>query len=216
MLLVKTYKVGGLATNCYLLQDSDTKKMAIIDPGGISKDLDKEILNLGADNFLYIILTHGHFDHIRKVKRYKDLTNAKVVMSEKEIDFISDSSLNLSSDFKSRDIETFSVDHSLSDEEELDLGNTKIKIIYTPGHTKGGACYIADDCLFTGDTLMKNDIGRTDLKSGNMKDMMNSLKKINTLHENYIIYPGHGDISNLAFEKENNPYLRKVLDDIIY
>lgn len=216
MLVVKSYKVGPLATNCYLIKDSDTKKMAIIDPGGISAGLDKAIQDFGSNNFDYIILTHGHFDHIRKVKRYKDLTNAKVVMSKKEQDFISDKSLSLCRDFGPKALEQFFVDLSLDDLDIINLGKTRIKMIHTPGHTKGGACYIADNYLFTGDTLMKNTVGRTDLKSGNIKEMADSLKKIGELKENYIVYPGHGDISSLKYEKENNPYLRKALDGSLY
>lgn len=216
MLLVTTYKVGALATNCYLIQDNDTKKMVIIDPGGISASLDEKIRDLGSENFAYIILTHGHFDHVRKVKRYKDLTNAKVVMNKKEVDFVLDKSLNLSCDFGTRAFGQFSVDLSLDDGDIINLGKTQIKMIHTPGHTKGGACYIVDNHLFTGDTLMKNTMGRTDLKSGNIKEMSDSLKRLAALKENYIVYPGHGEVSSLDCEKKNNPYLRKALNDSIY
>ncbi|MDQ5984059.1 MAG: Hydroxyacylglutathione hydrolase GloC [Eubacteriales bacterium SKADARSKE-1] len=213
MSLVKTYRVGALSTNCYVIQDSATKKMAIIDPGGISAALDKTIKDLGSENFEYIILTHGHFDHIRKVKRYKDLTNAKVVINKNELDFIFDKSLNLCHDFGPKALEPFTADLVLNDGDIINLGKTRIKMLHTPGHTKGGACYICDKYLFTGDTLMKNTMGRTDLKSANIKEMANSLKRIGELKENYIIYPGHGDMSSLECEKKNNPYLRKALND---
>ena len=80
-------------------------------------------------------------------------------------------------------------------------------MIKTPGHTKGSACFIVGDCIFSGDTLMKDCIGRCDLPTGNQEDMINSLRKISKLKKNYKIYPGHGAKTNLEYEKENNPYL---------
>ena len=87
------------------------------------------------------------------------------------------------------------------------LGKTAIKYISTPGHTQGSGCFIDDNCIFTGDTLMKLSMGRTDLPTGDDDDMLKSLKRLYNLNENYTVYPGHGDSSTLEYEKKYNPYL---------
>lgn len=205
MLTVQKFNVGPLDTNCYLITDENTLKSAIIDPGGISGELDAQINVIGKENVEYILMTHGHFDHIRKALRYQKLTSAKLVIGSAEAGFIKDSSLNLCR----IPMEPFDVDILLIDGDIISLGETKIKVIHTPGHTVGGVCFVTDDCLFTGDTLMKKTIGRCDLKTGNFEQMKKSLSKIADLTKNYKIYPGHGDFSTLIAEKENNLYLKR-------
>lgn len=209
MLTVKRYKVGALNTNCYLVIDEETQKAAIIDPGGLSSQLDKEISSK-ALSVEYILLTHGHFDHIRKVVRYKNKTNAKVIMSMKERDFPMEPDLNLSGKFAHTKVDPFDADILFSDGDKIALGNSIITMISTPGHTRGGSCFIIGDCIFTGDTLMKQSVGRTDFATGNPQDMLESLSKIISLSKNYTIYPGHGDGTTLNFEKNNNIYLMRL------
>ncbi len=203
-LKIEIFKVGPLATNCYVLTDKKTNKMAIIDPGGISSKLDEKLTQGGKCE--YIILTHGHFDHIRKVNRYQNLTGAKVVANEDEINLIKDSGLNLSKDFCSRPIEEFKVDLALKNNDSIYLGDIEIKMLSTPGHTAGSACFMTSGLIFSGDTIMKSSIGRTDFKTGNSKDMIESVKKLAMLKDQYIIYPGHGEVTDLFSEKKNNPY----------
>ena len=150
-------------------------------------------------------MTHGHFDHIRKAPRYQKLTEAKLAIGAKEADFTKDRHLNLCR----IPLAPFDVDILVNDEDIITLGETKIKVIATPGHTVGGVCFIADDNLFSGDTIMKGTVGRCDLKTGNFEQMKNSILKITALTENYKIYPGHGDTSTLNEEKENNFYLKR-------
>ncbi len=201
--------LDNFTTNCYIIEDSDTNKKAIVDPGGIAAELDKKINDSGPDDFEYIILTHGHFDHIRKVQRYKKFTGAKVIMNALETDFIYEPCLNLSCDFHPNAIEPFEVDVPLLDGQTFNLGKTQIKMLSTPGHTKGSSCFIADRLIFSGDTLMQGTIGRTDLKTGNIKDMFNSIKKIAGLSGDYTLYPGHGEITSLNSEREANSYMKK-------
>lgn len=202
MLIVEKFKVGPLDTNCYLITDKNTKKSAIIDPGGISSELDAKINELGTENIEYILMTHGHFDHIRKAKRYQELTGAKLVIGTKEAEFTKDRSLNLCR----VSLPPFEVDVLVNDGDSLALGETKIKVIETPGHTIGGVCFISDNCLFSGDTIMKGTIGRYDLNTGNFEQIKNSISKILALPDDYKIYPGHGDSTSLAAEKINNLY----------
>ncbi len=214
MLTVKQYKVGALYTNCYLITDKESQKSAIIDPGGISSNLDKEV-ELNNLSVEYIFLTHGHFDHIRKVARYKNKTNAKVLINNKEKYFPQEPNLNLSCKFEHIAIEPFNIDILLDDGETIKLGNSTIKVLHTPGHTVGSSCFLTDNCIFTGDTLMKQCIGRTDFATGSSKDMIKSLAKLLSLKKNFTIYPGHGDTTTLDFEKSNNLYLSRIKQDQI-
>lgn len=197
MLVVESFKVGPLETNCYLIVDKKTQRAAIIDPGGISVELDKKIHSLGEKNVDYILMTHGHFDHIRKATRYKKLTGAKLMIGVNEAEFTKNRRLNLCR----IPIEPFEADVLLNNGNIISLGETKIKVINTPGHTVGGVCFIAEDFLFSGDTIMRGTIGRYDLETGNFNQMRESIKKILDLSKNYIIYPGHGEPTTLQEEK---------------
>ena len=204
MLIVENFKVGPLETNCYLIIDKKTQKAAIIDPGGISAELDKKISSLGEENVDYILMTHGHFDHIRKAIRYKKLTGAKLMIGVNEAEFTKDRRLNLCR----IPMPPFEADVLLNENDIIDLGESKIKVINTPGHTVGGVCFIAEDFLFSGDTIMRGSIGRYDLETGNFNQMRESIKKILALSKNYIIYPGHGGHTTL--QEEKNLYLKNI------
>ncbi len=214
MIEVQTYIVGHLRTNCYIIKDKDTGKMAIIDPGYRSK-LIEEVIENNKENIEYILLTHGHFDHIFEVKKYSAMSGAKIVMGAKESDFPNDCELNLSKDFRKKP-EVFSSDILLEDGQTIKLGNTEIKAIHTPGHTRGSMCYIIDNNIFSGDTLMKDTIGNTGFVTGSMDDMKKSLKKFLDLKEDYFIYSGHGDKTTLNYEKSNNMYLGSSSYDNLY
>lgn len=186
MLSVERYLVGALGTNCYLIKDIDTNIYAIVDPGGISKELSEKLKNIHVE---YILLTHGHFDHIRKVDYYKNLTNAKVIICENEKDFLEDRTLNLSR----IPLPKIKADKLVNDNDIIELGKTKLTVLSTPGHTKGSCCFLCDDCVFSGDTLMNGCIGRTDLATGNPSAMKTSLMKLFSILSNHKVYPGHGD-----------------------
>lgn len=207
MLIVEKFKVGPLETNCYFMTDIDTQKAAIIDPGGISSELDEKIKSVGKENIDFILMTHGHFDHIRKAPRYKKLTDAKLMIGVNESDFTKDRKLNLCR----IPMPPFDADVLLNDGDVIMLGNTKIKVINTPGHTIGGVCFVTDDCIFSGDTIMKGTIGRCDLNTGDLNQMMSSVAKIASLKGDFKIYPGHGEMTTLEEEKKNNVYFRKVI-----
>lgn len=204
ILKIQRFPVGILRTNSYLI--SYNSKGIIVDPGGINDKLDESIKKLNGID--YIILTHGHFDHILEVERYQELTGAKVVIGYDEKDFPMDNSLNLCSEFYKKGINNFSADILVKDDDVLNFNDKEIKIISTPGHTIGSVCYCMDNIMFSGDTLFKGKIGRTDLVTGNRENMLNSLRKLYRLNRDYLVYPGHGLTTSLYREKLLNTGLK--------
>lgn len=205
ILKIQRFPVGILRTNSYLISYND--RGIIVDPGGISDKLDENIKKLNGID--YIILTHGHFDHILEVKRYQNLTGAKIVIGKDEKDFPMDNSLNLCSEFYKKGINNFSADILLKDGDTLNFNDKEIKVIFTPGHTIGSVCYCLDNNMFSGDTLFRGKVGRTDLATGNENDMLNSLKKLYDLETDYSVYPGHGLTTSLYREKSLNTGLKQ-------
>ena len=204
ILKIQRFPVGILRTNSYLI--SYNNKGIIVDPGGRNDKLDESIKKLNGID--YIILTHGHFDHILEVKRYQELTGAKVVIGYDEKDFPMDNSLNLCSEFYKKGINNFSADILVKDDDVLNFNDKEIKIISTPGHTIGSVCYCMDNIIFSGDTLFKGKVGRTDLVTGNRDNMLNSLRKLYRLNRDYLVYPGHGLTTSLYREKLLNTGLK--------
>lgn len=205
ILKIQRFPIGILRTNSYLISYND--KGIIVDPGGISDKLDESIKKLSGIE--YIILTHGHFDHILEVKRYQKLTGAKIVIGKDEKDFPMNNSLNLCLEFYKKGIENFSADILLEDGDSLNFNGKEIKVIATPGHTVGSLCYCLDGNMFSGDTLFRGEVGRTDLATGSQESILNSLKKLYKLKTDYVIYPGHGLTTSLKKERLANTGLKQ-------
>ena len=203
MIKINSYTVGVVQTNCYLVVDTETNTGLIIDPGGKSSKLEEDLQNL--DSVEYILLTHGHFDHTLKTAEYQALTNAKIVMGANEKEFAHNQDLNL----YRKGIDVFTPDILANDGDFLKFGSTQIKIISTPGHTKGSVCYIINSNIFSGDTLFNRGVGRTDFITGDNIALKASLKKLYSLEEDYTVYPGHGYLTTLFSEKNNNTGLAK-------
>lgn len=212
---VQRFLVGPLHTNCYLVQSEDTKEALLVDPGMACDELDEAIQELGLENIKYILLTHGHFDHIGGAAYYQKMAHGKIVMFYTETRLATDGELNLGKTFFSP-VEPFQPDIAVRESDELPWGGEKITVLHTPGHTSGGCVYCLGNILFTGDTLMRFSIGRTDFVTGNSSEMKNSLEKLAALDGEYLVYPGHGGPTTLQKERENNPYLGKISYDDIY
>jgi glyoxylase-like metal-dependent hydrolase (beta-lactamase superfamily II) len=213
MIDLKAYNVSIMATNCYLLIDKDTKALALVDPGEYTSEVLNAIMENGGDLRL-ILLTHGHYDHIGGVSKFLEkFPNAKVYIGKNDAICLTNDDYNLSVKAFQRRFKHFTAD-LLSEGDILELGNSKIKFIETPGHTIGSGCFIFDDKIITGDTLFYQSCGRTDFINSSSAQMIKSLKKLSEIQGEYKVYPGHGDFSSLSFEKSNNPYMNYNYEDI--
>lgn len=204
MLDVKCNVFGSLQNNCYLITDRATGKSALVDCTEDSEKMRKFIS--GAD-LEYILLTHGHFDHIGGVSAVSAATGAKVVISREDEPMLASSKASLAA-FTGAVHTNAHADITVSDGDKIQLGESTISVISTPGHTPGGVCYLCDDKIFSGDTLFFCSCGRTDFPGGSLDQMVVSLNKLASLNGNYKVYPGHDRETSLDFERANNPYMK--------
>lgn len=184
--------VGELLANCYLLVSQN--ELLIIDPGGDEEKILKEIKKTKA-KVKYIVATHCHPDHTLAIEKTKQETRAKVLIHQAEMGFI---------DFKA--------DGFLNEGDEIKIGKTGLEVLHTPGHTKGSICLLGlqppgkrtSNFIFTGDTLFKEGIGRTDLPGGSQRDLGRSLKRLwETLKPGMMVYPGHEE--PFEYSRETKP-----------
>lgn len=208
MIEYKIFNVTQLATNCVYLKDTATGCNAVVDPGDKSDELIAQIKADGG-KLDYVLLTHGHYDHISFAKQLADMFSAKIITGKENERFLTDSMLNLTA-FHNMTIEPFKADVLLYDGDTFMIGETKVKYITTPGHTRGCGCFIMDKLLICGDTLFCESYGRTDLPTGNDNDMVNTFKKLKQLEGDYTVIPGHGPTSTLNHEKKYNPLMSRV------
>ncbi len=210
MISVKTHLAimeDGFTTNTYIVTDRETGETAVVDP---SLSEEKLIEKLKDENVKYILLTHGHFDHIGGVNLVKEKTGAKVVIHKEDEEMLCDGDKNEFKRSYGYDMPPIYADILVEDGSEIMLGNSRITVLHTPGHTKGGVCYVLHDdhILFSGDTLFRLTAGRTDLYGGDARTELLSLLKIGDLEGDYTVYPGHDDATTLDFERKYNRYMR--------
>lgn len=207
-MIVKTLKLNskleGLITNCYILVDETTKKALVIDPANEAEKIAEELEKLNA-TLEYIVLTHCHVDHICGVNELIQAKGGKTAIGKIESSKINNERISLTF-LGNVSYPEIKIEKELDDKEELILGETKLQILHTPGHTGGSISVYSekDNIVFTGDTLFNNTYGRTDLPTGSEIDIINSIKnKLFVLPENTIVYPGHGTETNIKNEKNN-------------
>lgn len=193
-----TVKVGILQTNCYILKQDG--KAVVIDPGA---KIQRIVDALGDSQLLSVLLTHGHFDHIGALNDLLAVVSVPVYLNPEDEPLLKDPQLNYS--FPKR----FTVDAPTKPYPvNLELGSFKFEVIDSPGHTAGSVMLRIGDHLFSGDTLFKLSVGRTDLKTGNPTAMKQTLRHIKSLHGPLTIWPGHEESTTLDDELKQNPYLR--------
>ncbi|MBO6087774.1 MBL fold metallo-hydrolase [bacterium] len=200
-MIIKTYTAGFLENNMYLVLDEKSKKGILIDA---TECLSEIIEDAKGYDIEYILLTHGHFDHILGLNDFKKALNSKAVINQNDL-VISDNVNEFTRLFNQPDTIPPVYEKFVKDGDELAVGNLKIKVLATPGHTEGGVCYIIDDKMFSGDTLFRESVGRTDLFGGDFAKLKDSIKnKVLKLNDNITVYPGHGPTTTIKHEKKYN------------
>lgn len=209
---IEKYVIGALETNCYIVMNEENHEMLLVDPGDSPDHFVEHLKVLEQKGYKLkaILLTHGHFDHMKGVERIVGLYQVPVYALEEELNMLEDPSLNLSEEFFGNGI---SVEGTigLSDHQKLTLIGYEFQVIATPGHTSGGCCYYVEEeeVLFSGDTLFARSIGRTDFVTGDMMAIMRSLKgRLALLPDDTMVYPGHMQLTSIGEEKRLNPYFK--------
>ncbi|MCD8362736.1 MAG: MBL fold metallo-hydrolase [Lachnospiraceae bacterium] len=205
---VTSVMVGNLATNCWFLVNEDNKEALVFDPGEEAARIKKKADDNGW-KICAILLTHGHMDHIGGVEELKEWSGAKAYALEEERDFLEDSKKNLSVFIGGRSVK-LTVDELLRDGQELTLSGITLKVLHTPGHTPGGASYYCEQagCVFAGDTLFEESVGRSDFPGGSSSALIRSIReKLFLLPDETRVCPGHGAETTIGHEKQYNPFL---------
>lgn len=198
-MLVKTIINGMLQENCYLIMDEESKEIAIVDPGDEGERIKESVEALGGVPKV-ILLTHGHDDHVAAVEYLSKELKIPFYINKIDEEYIAKDNTVFGTIRKA--------DGYLEDGDVVKLGNKEIKVIHTPGHTKGGLCFLVEDKLFSGDTLFQGSVGRSDFIGGNHSELINSIKsKLVPLGNNVEVYPGHGPMSTIGYEVRNNMFL---------
>lgn len=206
---IKLFHSGPMQVNSYICADEKTGRGFILDPGGPNQTADEYIKQHGYA-VEYIILTHGHGDHICGVPYYKDKFNAKLVGHHGDDFLFSNERENLSKEFIGTAV-TFACDLYVNDGDILKIGGLEIKVLHTPGHTPGGICLLVEDMLFSGDTLFAQSIGRTDFQGGSFADIKKSIQeKLYVLPDDTQVLPGHMGATTIGYEKINNFFVKAV------
>jgi len=203
-MLIKSFTLGHVQTNCYIVTDENTLECAVIDPGAESNT----ILRYLEDNKLKcraILLTHGHFDHTGAVEEVMEQTGATVYMNRKDV---RKNLAELGFRYNPPKGTVFVVEG-----DTIKVASLVFEVIETPGHSEGGLTFRCGEALFTGDTLFRDSCGRTDLPGCSADEIMKSLKKLYDLPGDYEVYPGHMESTSLERERRYNYFLQSAKDN---
>ena len=197
-MFVKMFTVGMIQTNCFIVGDTQTEEAVVIDPGFDSASEAKSILKeIERNRFRvkFIINTHGHPDHTSGNKTMKEATGASILIHEYDAPLLRNPS----------------ADKTIREGDLVELGEVKLRVLHTPGHSKGSIALLGADAVFSGDTLFAGGIGRYDLPGGSLEEIMNSIRnKLLILPDHLKVYPGHGAVTTIGEERRNNPFLQDL------
>jgi glyoxylase-like metal-dependent hydrolase (beta-lactamase superfamily II) len=204
-MILKMLVVGPIQANCYILGCERNKLAAVIDPGG---DANRILMVLAKEGLrlVYIINTHGHFDHTTDNKRLKEVTGAQLAIHRADAPMI----VNQSGQglmWGMRIENSPAPDRYVDEGDMITFGDISLKVLHTPGHSPGGISLSTDKIVFVGDTLFAGSIGRTDLPGGDYDGLIRNVReKIFTLGDDVVVYPGHGPRTTVGQERRTNPF----------
>ena len=207
-MILETIPVGSLQANSYIIGDEETGQALVVDPG----DEGDRILEVVKANNLKvneIICTHAHFDHVGAVGDLKKKTGAKIIMHKEDLETYS-----LAKDqgafwgFQVEDLPQ--PDGFVEEGDDIKVGSLSFKVIHTPGHSRGGICLYGEGIVFTGDTIFKGSIGRTDFPGGSIEELKSSFRRIIALPDDTRVLSGHGPETTIGFEKKTNFFMSEI------
>ena len=206
-MIIKSFVVGPIGVNCYVVSDADSGQGIIIDPGGNAE----EILSYVRDAKIAvkaIINTHGHGDHIGANDAVREATGAPLLMHAADQYMLTDARANLSA-FMGYQALSAPPDRLLAEGDEVTFPGGSFRVVHTPGHSPGGICLIGEGAVFSGDTLFAESIGRCDFPGGSEAELVRSVRdKLLPLPDETKVYPGHGPETTIGWERRYNPYLQ--------
>ena len=205
-MIIKTLMVGPLQVNCHIIGDEKSGKAMVVDPGGDADMIMKEV-NRNNLTVEYIVITHGHFDHIGATSSLKEKTGAKVLIHEAEAEIFS-AAPGLAKYFGMGISKPPQPDQFLKDGEIIKVGDLQFKVMHLPGHSPGGIALYGEGIAVTGDTLFAGSIGRTDLPGSEEALIWKSLGRLIALPEDTKVLCGHGPASTIGREKKMNPFVK--------
>ncbi len=207
---IQCLPLGDYQANCYIVTDDNTMTAAVIDPGIASDELNEFLVGY---ELKYILLTHGHFDHIYGCESLKELyPECKICIHRADEPCLNDNKLNLVGDYDGY-LPEINADIVFEGDETLEIvPGVTVKVVHTPGHSKGSVCYtdFKNGFMFSGDTLFCRTVGRTDFIGGDFDEMMTSIKLLSTFDENIRVFPGHNRATTIGEERIKNRYMRKL------
>jgi len=206
-LIIRTLLVGLIPANCYLIGDEKTQKGAVIDPGG-DPDAILAAINSEGLTIQYVLNTHAHFDHVAANQALRAATGGLLALhpADKELLIAGGGAAW----FGLPSMSTAHPDLDLTDGQELPVGELRLEVLHTPGHSPGHVAFYhaSEGVLFAGDTLFHNGIGRTDLPGGDYPTLMASIRsRLLALPDETVVYPGHGPATTIGAERRHNPFL---------
>ncbi len=203
--------VGMLQANCYLVAEAGGDAV-VIDPGAEAERIIEAVRSRDL-KVKHILLTHVHFDHMQAAADVAAATGADILAPEGDWPALTDPQLSLCHMMPGGGSQTLSAAGKLRDGEVVEAGKLRLTVLHTPGHTPGSCCFLCGDVLFTGDTLFRGSVGRTDFPGGSYDALKRSLDRLAALPGDYTLLPGHDDATTLAEERAGNPYMNDSFFD---
>lgn len=206
-MILKLLTLGTFQTNCYIVGSETTREGLVIDPGSDPLMIIDQIRRLDLKIKL-IVNTHAHVDHVLAIESIKRTFDARFALHADEMPILEAVPAQASMFLGKPVTPVPSPDILLKEGDIIEVGDIRMKVIHTPGHSPGGICLHGDGVVFSGDTLFNFGIGRTDFPGGNHRQLLNSIAlKLFALPDDTVVYPGHGPDTTIGFERENNPFL---------